>query len=137
MANLFKENAVDDKKVKEGIWFDYDETCKFKLSMASSDEYKDALIDKQNQLAKRFRKGKIKTASQQHALAEVLTETIIKGWEGVEWGPKDKPLEFTKENCMMILKDKQAGLYIMEWILQNAGEKDEFLAFNIEDDSKN
>lgn len=138
MADLFKLNAIDTDKQEQGKWFQYgdeEDGCAFLLAMIPNPAYETFMEETQKKHMRKFRKGEISRLAREHLLKEAVAETVIIDWKGVEW--KGKKLKHSKENALMILKDKQAGRSILEWIFNEAGTRDEFLLEEFEEDVKN
>ena len=129
MADL-KRKAIDPRKRSEGVRADYDDTTWAVLRPLNSDEYRVA----HSRLAHRLRD--VPDDQEQIVRDQVFLEAVVDGCivelHVGNWG--EQPLEFTRENALMVLRDAPE---FQTWVLKQIADTTAYYYDAGEADAKN
>lgn len=103
--DIFASFATDEALENEGKWFNLSKTAKVRVARSGNAKYI-------KQLRKKLEENRIDLDSQgddanelaEKVMVEVIADTILLGWEGLEY--RGKPLEYSRLNARLVLQLK-------------------------------
>ena len=103
--DIFASFATDEKLEVEGRWFDLSKTAKVRVARSGNPQYV-------KMLRKKLDENRIDLDSQgdeaneiaEKLMVDVMADTILLGWEGLEF--QGKPIEYSRLNSRLLLKVK-------------------------------
>jgi hypothetical protein len=103
--DIFASFATDESLENEGKWFNLSKTAKVRVARSGNAKYV-------KQLRKKLEENRIDLDSQgdeandlaEKVMIEVLADTILVGWEGLEY--RGKPMEYSRLNARILLQVK-------------------------------
>lgn len=103
LYTMFKANESREKD--DGIVLDYG-TAKIRVRRAggSNRKFSDLLTKKLRPYKRQLENETLDPDTGTRVMAEVYAEAIVTGWEGVT-DSADKPLPFTRDNCVKLFLD--------------------------------
>jgi len=121
--NVFTEYATDEKAEVEGTFMEVGE-AKLLIARLGNKKYARKLSKLYERNRKMLeRKDDAADALSDKIMIDVLSETILLGWEGVD-GQDGKPMPYSKENAVVLLGVKDFRKVVMDL----AGDDAEFKA---------
>lgn len=100
MLNIEK---LDEEKISNGVWVDYNEEISLKIASPRSQEYKDALSKAAKKLPKNSRTW---TAKQLENLNfPLIARYILVDWKGITDTSTGKPWKYSVENAEKLLRE--------------------------------
>jgi hypothetical protein len=126
--DIFKEYATDENLEVEGTWFEVGD-AKLLIARLGNKKYARKLSKLYERNRKLLdRKDDAADALSDKIMIEVLAETILLGWQGLEFQGKAFP--YSKENAMKALEIKDFRKSVMDL----AGDESEFKAVKEEEE---
>jgi hypothetical protein len=103
--DIFASFATDESLENEGKWFNLSKTAKVRVARSGNAKYV-------KQLRKKLEENRIDLDSQgdeanelaEKVMIDVLADTILVGWEGLEY--RGKPMEYSRLNARILLQVK-------------------------------
>jgi hypothetical protein len=103
--DIFATFATDEKLEVEGRWFDLSKTAKVRVARSGNPQYIKLL-------RKKLDENRIDLDSQgdeandvaEKLMIDVMADTILLGWEGLEF--RGKPMEYSRLNARLLLQVK-------------------------------
>lgn len=103
--DIFASFATDESLENEGKWFNLSKTAKVRVARSGNAKYV-------KQLRKKLEENRIDLDSQgdeandlaEKVMIDVLADTILVGWEGLEY--RGKPVEYSRLNARILLQVK-------------------------------
>ena len=119
--NVFNEYATDEKAEVEGTIMEVGE-AKLTIARIGNKKYSRKLSKLYERNRKALeRKDDTADALSDKIMIDVLSETVLLGWEGID-DEKGKPMPYSKDNAVKLLGLKDFRKLIMEL----AGDESEF-----------
>lgn len=109
--SLYKQFATDKNLEKNGIELQYDKVV-FRIARAggSNERYSKVLEAKCKPYRRQIQTETITPETMERIMREVYAETVVLGWEGVDFeetdnGPAIEDAPFTRDNCIRLFED--------------------------------
>ena len=100
--DLKKEFGTNKKLETEGVWEDFGNGCKVLIARQGNENYKKAFRKLSKPYQNAIRRNNLSDEIAERILIEVMAETIVLDWSGMEEDGKD--IKYSKEECFRILK---------------------------------
>jgi hypothetical protein len=103
--DIFATFATDEKLEVEGRWFDLSKTAKVRVARSGNPQYIKLLRKKLDE--KRIdldSQGDEANDVAEKLMIDVMADTILMGWEGLEF--RGKPMEYSRLNARLLLQVK-------------------------------
>jgi hypothetical protein len=103
--DIFDTFATDEKLEVEGRWFDLSKTAKVRVARSGNPQYIKLLRKKLDE--KRIdldSQGDEANDVAEKLMIDVMADTILMGWEGLEF--RGKPMEYSRLNARLLLQVK-------------------------------
>tara|TARA_Y100001938_G_scaffold150167_2_gene239913 strand:- start:1973 stop:2419 length:447 start_codon:yes stop_codon:yes gene_type:complete len=127
-----KHYATDSDAEAEGQWIEWSEGTRLKIARLGNPNYNRLLQAKMKPVRHLRDRGTLPDAESSRILCEVIAETIITDWEGVEY--EGKELSYSRENALMLLTELKD---FREDVITVATEQSVFRSEEIADSAKN
>ena len=124
--------ATDSNAEAEGQWIEWSEGTRLKIARLGNPNYNRLLQAKMKPVRHLRDRGTLPDAESSRILCEVIAETIITDWEGVEY--EGKELSYSRENALMLLTELKD---FREDVITVATEQSVFRSEEIADSAKN
>ena len=130
--DLAKHYRTDENSEADGVWVDWGEETKLKIARIGNPNYQkrfQALLKPHRHLRDR---GLLPDEVQTEILNKCISETILLGWEGVEY--EGEKLKYSAENALKLISELKD---FREDVLTVAGEQAIYRQAEVEESSKN
>lgn len=133
--NLYKTYKTNDSLEKEGTLIEVAEGVKMRIARAGGNNtrYGKLLGERMKPHRRQMENGTLDDKVADRIIYEIYADTVILGWEGVT-DQNDKPLEYTRENCIKLLTDLPD---LFREIQEHATKLENFRQAALEEDVKN
>ncbi len=121
--NLYEEQKRLDESGAKGVWTSFTDEVRFKIGSLSAAPYQKVYETAQKLLRREYKGRRVPDDVAQATMLQCLSEGALFDWEGVT--DKDgKPLEFTTDNALVILKDLKR---VRDFVTSFALDDDNFI----------
>ena len=132
MADIKKAFGVDKAKSEDGTWVDLEEGIRVKIARIGNLKYRKELEKLSRPRRRQIRRGTLSEEVAEQMLTEVMANTVLLDWEGIE--ENGKRLSYNPANAKRLLTEYPD---FREMISDLAGEMETFKQEFDEESEKN